>query len=157
MRPSRTANSNTSSVATIKGIKPTAQEVIVLTIGKSSNNTSGFSYINAMRIVAEKGEPKTDVPKGVIRVDVAGTVSSLLPATTNTITTLILQGDLNGLDIKTIRELPSLKYLDMLNSKIVSGGEAYCKRNENRRKCFSQRNVPEQYSDRNRYLTTRSC
>lgn len=119
------AASNTSSVATVKGIKPTAQGVVVLTIGKSSNNTSGFSYINAMRIVAEKGEPQPDVPEGVIRVDVAGTLSSLLPATTDTITTLILQGDLNSSDIKTIRELPSLKYLDMLNSKIVSGGEAY--------------------------------
>ena len=48
-----------------------------------------------MRIVAEKGEPQPDVPEGVIRVDVAGTLSSLLPATTDTITTLILQGDLN--------------------------------------------------------------
>ena len=74
------AASNTSSVATVKGIKPTAQGVVVLTIGKSSNNTSGFSYINAMRIVAEKGEPQPDVPEGVIRVDVAGTLSSLLPA-----------------------------------------------------------------------------
>lgn len=85
----------------------------------------GFSYINAMRIIAEKGEPQPDIPEGVIRVDVAGTLSSLLPATTDTITTLILQGDLNSSDIKTIRELPSLKYPDMLNSKIVSGGEAY--------------------------------
>ena len=80
------AASNTSSVATVKGIKPTAQGVVVLTIGKSSNNNSGFSYINAMRIIAEKGEPQPDVPEGVIRVDVAGTLSSLLPATTDTIT-----------------------------------------------------------------------
>ena len=110
-----------------------------------------------MRIVAEKGEPQPDIPEGVIRVDVAGTLSSLLPATTDTITTLILQGDLNSSDIKTIRELPSLKYLDMLNSKIVSGGEAYLNGMKTDRKCFSQRNVPKQYSHRNRYLTTRSC
>lgn len=119
------AASNTSEIATVSGITPTPQGVVVLTISKSANNTSGYSYINAMRIVASEGTSQPEVPEGVIRVDVAGTLSSLLPAQTDTITTLVLQGTLNSSDIKTIRELPALKYLDMEGSKIVSGGDAY--------------------------------
>lgn len=119
------AASNTTQIATVAGITPTPQGVVVLTISKSANNTAGFSYLNAMRIAAEAGGSQPELPEGVIRVDVAGTLSSLLPATTDTITTLVLQGSLNSSDIKTIRELPALKYLDMQGSKIVSGGEAY--------------------------------
>lgn len=119
------AASNTTNIATVPGITPTPQGVVVLTISKSANNNSGFSYINAMRIAAEAGSSQPELPEGVIRVDVAGTLSSLLPATTDTITTLVLQGSINSSDIKTIRELPALKYLDMQGSKIVSGGEAY--------------------------------
>ncbi len=119
------AASNTTSIATVSGISPTQEGVVVLTIGKSANNTSGFSYLNAMRISAKTGSSQPETPEGIVRVDIAGTLSSLLPATTDTITTLILQGELNGSDIKTIRELQALKYLDMQACKIVAGGEAY--------------------------------
>ncbi len=119
------AASNTTNIATVAGITPTPQGTVVLTISKSANNTAGFSYINAMRITAGENASQPELPEGVIRVDVAGTLSSLLPLQTDTITTLILQGSLNSSDIKTIRELPALKYLDMQGSKIVAGGEAY--------------------------------
>lgn len=55
----------------------------------------------------------------------AGTLSSQLGNNSNQVTHLILTGNLNGSDIKTIREMESLLILDLKNANIVSGGDNY--------------------------------
>lgn len=117
------AASNTQNLAEVKAVQPNAAGKIVLTISKSTNNTSGFCYINAMKITSET--PPIEIPEGAINVETAGTLASLLPEPIEEITSLTLYGTLNSTDIKTIRELPKLKDLDMKHTKIIKGGESY--------------------------------
>jgi hypothetical protein len=75
-----------------------------------------------------------------VRVETAGTLSTLIPAKDKyLITDLTLSGNLNGTDILYIREMAGgglwkdsktegkLKNLDMASANIVSGGDAYYK------------------------------
>lgn len=72
---------------------------------------------------------------GVIEVKQAGTLPTLLTEKSDTITTLKIIGDLNGTDIAFLRYMTGgtsklnkkgkLKYLDLLDANIVSGGEPY--------------------------------
>lgn len=62
----------------------------------------------------------------VLNVEQAGSLPDLLPLNEkNIIERLVLSGPLNGTDIKYIRQMNQLKYLDMGNVNIVAGGEPY--------------------------------
>lgn len=61
-----------------------------------------------------------------ITLDVeAGSLKSLLGINANTITDLTLKGNLNGDDIKTIREMTNLSILNLKDVNIVEGGKEY--------------------------------
>lgn len=61
-----------------------------------------------------------------ITVKQAGTLPELITATEkNLITKLVVSGSINGTDIKYINDMNQLQYLDMKNSRIVAGGDAY--------------------------------
>ncbi len=110
-----------------------------VTVENSDGNTQTFDvnqsftfernkYINMLRELEIEGIL-------TIQVEEAGTLSSLIPdEDKSTITSLKLLGELNGTDIKFLREnmlgctteqLGSLKVLDLSKASIVEGGEAY--------------------------------
>lgn len=66
-----------------------------------------------------------DVSHVVINVASAGTLSSLLGNKVDSVVDLTLLGELNGSDIKAIRSMDVLSVLNLAETKIVSGGEAY--------------------------------
>ncbi len=110
-----------------------------VTVENSDGNTQTFDvnqsftfernkYINMLRELEIEGIL-------TIQVEEAGTLSSLIPdEDKSTITSLKLLGELNGTDIKFLREnmlgctteqLGSLKVLDLSKASIVEGGDAY--------------------------------
>jgi len=60
-----------------------------------------------------------------LNITTAGTLSNLLGNKADSVIDLTLSGELNGSDIKTIREMGALSVLNLAEAKIVSGGEAY--------------------------------
>lgn len=122
-KDSLNASYNSSVFVSIDSIYASTSGNITLTISKGINNTAGYSYINALHI---QPDIKEVLPyNGFIEVVSAGSLSDYLPANADTITTLVISGELNGTDIKTIRELTALQNLDMSNSSILAGGVAY--------------------------------
>lgn len=130
------AASNSQNLAEVKAVRPDATGKITLTISKSTNNTAGYCYINAMKITS--AVPEVEIPEGAINVATPGTLSSLLAEPLSEISSLVLYGSLNGTDIKTIMSLTALKDLDMQNARIVSGGEAYLNGMKTRDNVFPQ-------------------
>nr|WP_320038686.1 leucine-rich repeat domain-containing protein [uncultured Bacteroides sp.] len=95
---------------------------------------AAISLFLSVSLQAQEMSPVT------IRVETAGTLSTLIPAKDKyLITDLTLSGNLNGTDILYIREMAGgglwkdsktegkLKNLDLANANIVSGGDAYYK------------------------------
>lgn len=60
-----------------------------------------------------------------VKVNEAGTLMSLIGDNYESITGLNIYGQINGTDILLIRRMKKLRYLDLSNAKIVSGGVAY--------------------------------
>ena len=72
------------------------------------------------------GGSEWNVPTAEISVETAGTLSDLISADKkDEIKELRIIGELNGTDIKFIREMASLTHLDISKSKIVRGGDVY--------------------------------
>ena len=117
------AASNSSVVATAASVVPDEQGIITMTITRGDNNNSGFCYINAMKITSSI--PPVTIPEGAVNVETPGTLATLLTQPVEEITRLVLYGSLNGTDIKTIMSMTALEVLDMQNTRIVTGGEAY--------------------------------
>ena len=117
------AASNTENVAEAKQVIPDELGKVTLTITRDASNNSGFCYINAMMITS--AAPAVVIPDGAINVETPGTLAQLLEQPVNEITELVLYGSLNGTDIKTIMSMTALEDIDMYNTSIVSGGEAY--------------------------------
>lgn len=61
----------------------------------------------------------------VFHVSPAGSLSSLVGNSTNSISELTVTGELNGSDFKVIREMKKLATLDMSDARIVAGGDYY--------------------------------
>ncbi|MDD4637921.1 MAG: hypothetical protein PHV66_09995, partial [Bacteroidales bacterium] len=61
----------------------------------------------------------------VFHVSPAGNLTSLVGNAKNSISELILTGELNGSDFKVIREMKQLSTLDMSDARIVAGGDYY--------------------------------
>ena len=130
------AASNTQNLALAKAVAPAADGTVTLTITRGVGNTSGFCYLNAMKITSST--PPVEVPEGAIMVETAGTLASLLTQPVGEITELVLYGSLNGTDIKTIMEMTALEDLDMENARIVAGGDAYLNGMKTRDNVFPQ-------------------
>ena len=117
------AASNTENIAVAAQVIPDELGKVTLTITRDISNNSGFCYINAMMITS--ATPAVVIPEGAINVETPGTLAQLLEQPVEEITSLVLYGSLNGTDIKTIMEMTALEDIDMYNTSIVSGGDAY--------------------------------
>ncbi len=60
-----------------------------------------------------------------VNVATAGTLATILGNKVDSVAELTLTGELNGTDIKTLRAMHLLSVLNLADSKLVSGGEAY--------------------------------
>lgn len=130
------AASNTSNTALARQVVPDELGKVTLTITRDTTNSSGYCYINAMKITS--ASPAVVIPEGAINVETAGTLASLLDEPVDEITELVLYGSLNGTDIALIMQMSALTDLDMEHARIVAGGDAYLNGMHTRDNVFPQ-------------------
>lgn len=83
---------------------------------KNANGWKDFIHLK------EEGTQSTELS---LNVETAGSLNSLLGNNIDVVIKLDLTGNLNGSDIKTIRNMENLAFLDISKANIVSGGDAY--------------------------------
>lgn len=122
-------------------VKPNVDWIHHIQTRALNNNTVELSidanetYENRTGVVILQGnggdvsEAVSITQKGLVKKEVvlqsSGTLKSLLGTTYTEINHLIVHGDINGSDIRTIREIPDLRILDISDTRIVSGGDTY--------------------------------
>lgn len=93
--------------------------------GATGKYTAKAIWLNFTNMVEENPVKPETVTK-TLTVSPAGSLAGLLSSNDmSDVTDIILSGDLNGTDIKTLRAMENLFVLDIQNSRIVAGGDAY--------------------------------
>lgn len=109
--------------------KAVSASTIVLSIDVNETYSNRAGEVLLQGTSGDVSETISITQKGLVKKEVtlqtAGSLKSVLGDTYKEINHLVVHGDINGSDIRTIREIDALRILDISNSKIVSGGDTY--------------------------------